>query len=475
MEIKKYGKLKENLIGDGAFYRRVITIVLPIIVQNTITNVVSLLDNVMVGRVGTLEMSAVAIVNQLLFVFYLCIFGGLSGAGIFATQFAGAADNNGVRHCFRIKLIIASAMLIVAGIVFLTFPEQLISLYLAADTEPAAAAATVSYAGEYLKIMLIGLLPFAITQVYSSTLRELGETKLPMLSSIAAILVNLVFNYSLIFGTFGFPRLGVAGAAIATVMSRFVELIIIILATHLKKKAFPFISGVYKSLHIPRALCLDVFKKGMPLLVNEFLWSAGMATLLQCYSVRGLQVVAATNIASTVSNLFNVVFISMGSAVAIMVGQYLGANEVERAKQTVWRLLALTVASCVVIGGIMAALSPLIPHIYNTEAEVKAMATQFLIIVALTMPIFAFAHDCYFTLRSGGKTGLTFVFDSAFTWGVCVPTAFILANYTAMPIVPLYLCVQLTELFKCIVGFILLKKGIWINNIIEKAGGKNEA
>ena len=464
--------LKNNLIGDSAFYRRVITIVFPIIIQNTITNVVSLLDNVMVGRVGTLEMSAVAIVNQLLFVYSLCIFGGLSGAGIFSTQFAGAKDDDGVRHCFRIKLIIAAAMFCLALIVFFGFSRQLIGVYLAEDTSPEIAKITVTHAENYLKIMLIGLLPFALSQVYSSTLRELGETKLPMLSSVAAISVNLVFNWLLIFGKLGFPRLGVVGAAVATVMSRFVELIIIVIATHKRKKEFTFINGIYKSIYIPKSLAKDVFKRGTPLLVNEFLWSAGMAILLQCYSVRGLQVVAAANIASNVNNLFNVVFISMGNAIAIMVGQYLGANEIERAKQTVWRLIALTVTSCVVIGGIMAAFSYAIPFIYKTEPEVRALATKFLLIFAVFMPIYAFAHACYFTIRSGGKTGITFVFDSAFTWGICVPTAFILANYTSMPIVPLYFTVQAIEFLKCIAGFILIKKGVWINNIIGK--GKDD-
>ncbi len=465
-------RLKNNLIGDKQFYIRVITIVLPIIIQNTITNVVSLLDNVMVGRVGTLEMSAVAIVNQLLFVYNLCIFGGISGAGIFSTQFAGAKNDRGVRHCFRIKWIIVLAMLVLAMIVFLCFPKQLIGMYLAANTSPEAAQITVTHAETYLKIMLVGILPFALSQVYSSTLRELGETKLPMIASIAAILVNLVFNWLLIFGKLGFPRLGVAGAAIATVMSRFVELLIITLATHKRKNVFPFIIGAYKSIHIPRGLALDVLKRGTPLLVNEFLWATGMALLLQCYSARGLNVVAAVNIASTVNNLFNVVFISMGSAIAIMVGQYLGANDIKRAKQTVWRLIFATVAVCVVIGGIMAALSPVIPLIYKTESEVKMLATKFLIVFAAVMPIHAFAHSCYFAIRSGGKTIITFILDSAFTLGVSTPTAFILANYTAMPMVPLYLIVQFIEIFKCIVGFILIKKGIWINNIIGR--GKND-
>ena len=183
-----------RLIGDRTFYQQMIAIVVPIIIQNTVTNVVGLLDNVMVGRVGTLQMSAVAIVNQLLFIFNLCIFGGLAGAGIFATQYAGAGDDEGVRHCFRIKWMIAVAMLVFAGAVFLTVPRQLIGLYLAKDTDAAAAASTLAFGMEYLMIMLLGLAPFAIAQVYSSTLREVGETRLPMIASVVAILVNLVFN-----------------------------------------------------------------------------------------------------------------------------------------------------------------------------------------------------------------------------------------------------------------------------------------
>ncbi|MBQ8026891.1 MAG: MATE family efflux transporter, partial [Clostridia bacterium] len=217
----------------------------------------------------------------------------------------------------------------------------------------------------------------------------------------------------------------------------------------------------------PKRLVGDIMKRGMPLLLNEALWSAGMATLNQCYSVRGLDVVAAANISSTVANLFNVVFLSMGNAVAIMVGQHLGANEIEKAKQTAWRLITATVAGCVVMGGILAALSPVIPDIYNTTDTVKGIATQFLLIVAVMMPVLSFAHDCYFTIRSGGRTVLTFVFDSCFMWLVAVPIAYVLANFTSVPIVTLYFIIQSLEIIKCIIGFILVKKGIWIRNIIE--------
>ncbi len=458
--------LRQNFIGEKAFYARVFAIVVPIIIQNTITNVVSLLDNVMVGRVGTLQMSAVAIDNQLLFVFNLCIFGGLAGAGIFATQFAGANDSKGVRNCFRIKLMTGFLMLAAAMVIFLVLPKQLISLYLAKDTDPADAAATLGYGFDYLRIMLVGLVPFTVSQVYSSTLREVGETRIPMTASIISIAVNLVFNYLLIFGTFGFPRLGVAGAAIATVLSRFVEAVIIVIFTHKNSARFAFIKGAYKSMRVPASLMGDVIRRGSPLLVNEFLWSLGMATLSQCYSVRGLEVVAASNISTTVANLFNVVFISMGNAVAIMVGQHLGANEVQKAKQTAWRLIAFTVVSTVAISCIMAACAPFIPKIYNTEENVRHMATQLLIVVAIVMPAQSFAHDCYFTIRSGGRTVLTFVFDSGFTWGIAVPLAFVLANFTQISIIPMFFIVQSLEFFKSIIGGILVKKGIWIRNII---------
>ena len=467
MKEKNKMKLKSNLIGTRDFYRKVFAIVVPMIIQNTITNVVSLLDNVMVGRVGTLQMSAVTIVNQLMFIFYLCIFGGMAGAGIFATQYAGANNNDGIRHCMRMKAIVGVIMTALALGVFLVFKQPLIEMYIAKDTLPADAAATIKYATDYMLVMLIGLLPFAIMQVYASSLREVGETKLPMFASITAILVNLVFNYLLIFGKFGFPKLGVVGAAIATVLSRFVEVAIIIIVSTLKRKKFPFIVGVFKSLYIPKNLAKQIITKGMPLLVNEFLWSSSMAVLLQCYSVRGIDVLAAVNISNTVNNLFNVVFLTMGNAVAIIVGQHLGANRIKEAKQSVWQLLALSVGCCLIMGGIMACLAPFIPHIYKTEPEVKQMATYFLFVVAALMPVFAFAHNCYFTLRSGGRTLITFIFDSAFAWVIVVPFAFVLSKYTSLPVVPLYLSVQSLDIIKCIIGFFMVKKGMWIRNIIN--------
>lgn len=469
------GRLRERMFGDRDFYAQVVAVVVPIIIQNTVSNVVSLLDNVMVGRVGTLQMSAVAIVNQLLFVFNLCIFGGLAGAGIFATQYAGAHDDKGVRDCFRVKWMIALSMLACALVVLIAFPKRLIGMYLAQETAQADAAATLGFGMDYLTVMLWGLLPFSVSQVYASTLREVGETRLPMFASVAAILVNLVFNYFLIFGKCGFPELGVTGAAIATVLSRYVETAVIMVYTHMKSHHFGFIRGAYRSLRVPKPLIISILRRGTPLLVNEFLWSSGMAVLLQCYSVRGLDVVAACNIATTVSNLFKVVFLSMGNAVAIMVGQALGANDIERAKNCTWRLMTLSVGSNLIMATLLALFAPAIPNIYNTEPHVRQIATQLIYVVAVMMPAYSFSHCCYFTLRSGGKTIITFLFDSVFTWCVNVPAAWLLAYKTGLGIVPLYFGVQALEMVKVVVGFVLVKKGVWIHNIVAPVAAEEES
>ncbi|MBQ5389930.1 MAG: polysaccharide biosynthesis C-terminal domain-containing protein, partial [Clostridia bacterium] len=238
----------KKFIGDKAFYKMLFILVLPLIVQQGVTSFVSLLDNLMVGKLGTEQMSSVAIVNQLIFVFNLTIFGGVSGASIFGAQFAGVGDDKGLRHSFRFKIIFGIAASVIA-VVLLYFCGDALTLWFLDNEANADLDLTVllTYAKEYLRVMLIGLVPFMIVQVYSSTLRETGDTVVPMIASVTAILVNLAFNYFLIFGTFGFPRLEVRGAAIATVLSRYVEMLVIVLYTHIRKSKFRFAVGAFRS------------------------------------------------------------------------------------------------------------------------------------------------------------------------------------------------------------------------------------
>ena len=462
-------KFWKKFIGDADFYKMLLRVALPIMIQNGITNSVNLLDNIMVGQTGTEAMSGVAVVNTLIFVFEITIFGVIAGASIFGAQFYGKGDDEGFRSCFRFKIIYGAAALAAGLLIFGLGGSRLISLYLHENgssgvVDPAAAHA---YGLQYLHIIMISLPAFVAVQAYAGSLREMGETMLPMYAGVAAIIVNVCLNYVLIFGKFGFPRLGVAGAAIATVIARIVEAMIVIVAVHVKHARYAFIENAYRHFRVPMELQKKIFIKGSPLMLNELLWSAGMAALNQAYSMRGMEVVASLNISATIANVFNIVFIALGMAVSIIIGQLLGAGEMERAKDTDTKLIASAVIGCTFVGAIMFVCAPFIPRIYKTTDAVRETAAFFIMVQAVLMPARGFLNTCYFTLRSGGKTIITFFFDSVYIWCISIPFARFLVGADAISVREMYMLVEGTDLIKCVVGFILLRRGVWLQNIVQ--------
>ena len=452
-------------VGLG-YYRHILSIAIPIIIQNGITNFVNLLDNIMVGQVGTIPMSGVSIVNGVLFVFNLCIFGASSGAGIFTAQFHGSRDDEGIRHTFRFKFLVCLLLTALGVLIFTLGGETIIGLYLTGDGDAAMATGALEYGLKYLRIMVWGFLPFALSNTYSSTLRETGVTIVPMCAGICAVFVNLILNYILIFGHFGAPALGVEGAAIATVTSRFVELAIVALWTHTHPQKHRYIQGAFRSFRIPGKLLKNIVIKGMPLLINEFFWASGMAIQNQCYSTCGLDVVPALNISRTFFDVGSVVFLSLGNSVGIIMGQMLGAG-LGRDEIRMHNRKLMTFAT--VVGGsfglLMIAFSHLFPQLYNTTEEVRLLAARLICISGLMMPFNSYTNASYFTLRSGGQTMVTFLFDSCFVWAVCVPLAFVLSRFTGISILPLYFIIQATDWVKCALGAYMIKQGKWIQNL----------
>ncbi len=456
----------QRCIGDKGYYKRILSIAIPIIIQNGITNFVNLLDNIMVGQVGTVPMSGVSIVNGVLFVFNLCVFGASSGAGIFTAQFHGSGDSEGVRHTFRFKFLMCLVITAIGSLIFLLGGETIIGLYLTGEGDAAMAEGAMFYGKQYLSMMLWGFLPFAISNAYSSTLRETGETMVPMAAGISAVFVNLVLNYILIFGHFGAPEMGVAGAALATVISRYVELVIVAGWTHLHPNRHRYIQGAFRSFHIPGKLLKGIILKGMPLLINEFLWASGMAFQNQCYSTCGLDVVPAMNIASTLFNLGSVVFLSLGNSVGIIMGQMLGSGlEKEKIRDHNRKLMTFATVVGGSFGVVIIAFSGIFPQIYNTTDAVRRLATQLICISGFMMPFNSYTNASYFTLRSGGQTLVTFLFDSCFVWTVCVPLAFVLSRFTDLSILPLYFIIQATDWVKCGLGSYMIRQEKWIQNL----------
>ncbi len=453
---------------EKTIYRRALWLAVPMMIQNGITNAVTLVDNVMVGSLGEEAFTGVSIVGQLIFVFNLAIFGALSGPGIYGAQFFGKDAKDGFQSTVRMKYLLSCICLAAGLLVFLTMDEGLIGLYLKGESDEIDKGMTLMYARQYLRIMLLGLPPFVVTQIYAGSLRETGDSVKPMIAGIGSVLTDIVLNYLLIYGKFGFPELGVRGAAIATVAARFVELGIVVLWTHLAIAKHPFLDGVYRTFHLPRELAGKMLRKTLPIFMNEFLWAGGIAALTQCYSKRGLMVIAGLNISNALCNLLNVVFIALGNAVGILIGQQLGAGQTEQVKKNAFRLMRFTGGVSAGLTVLLIAVSHVFPKFYNTTEDVRQYAAMFIMITALFFPVQGYLNALYFTLRSGGKTLVTFLFDSVYSWVVIVPIAKVLCEYTGLPILMIYAIVHAADIIKVAIGYALIRKGVWISNLAEE-------
>ncbi len=458
----------KSYIGDKAFYKAMLAVALPIMVQNGVSNFVSLLDNLMIGHLGTNPLSGVAISNQLMFVFFLLVFGATAGVGIFTAQYHGMGDVEGVRYTFRAKLIINTVLCTLSILVFKAFAPQLIGFFLKGEGTPKDRVETLSIGIEYMNMMLIGLIPVGITNAYAGTLRDTGQTRAPMMSSIIAIFVNLIGNFLLIYGYLGLPAMGAKGAALATVISRYVELFVLIIYTATHSEQHPFIKGAFRKFYIPGKLMLRYLLKSLPLMLNETLWASGQTFLNQCYSYRSLSAVAALNIENTIWGLLGVAFLAMGEAVGILVGQVLGSGDIEKAKDHAKKMRAFTVACGTVFGILMILISPFFPLLYNTTDLIRQMAAKLIIVFGVLMPVFSYTHASYFTIRSGGNTLVTFLFDSCFAWIIVAPLAYFLSRYTQIGVVMMVIIVQGTEIVKAMIGGAVVISGVWAKNIVKQ-------
>lgn len=458
---------KDKYFGDKNFYKMTLTIAIPIIIQNLLTNLVSMADNIMVGQLGTNQMSGVAIINQLFFVFNLLVFGGMSGAGLFSAQYFGQKNHNGVRDVFRMKILIGIAIIAISLSVMIFLHEPLINMFLHEGSSSGNIQETFNYAKNYLYIMVIGIAPFVISNCYNTTLKESGQTVVPMKAGVLAVVFDIVLNYIFIFGKLGFPAMGVVGAAIATVISRFVECGYLVIYTHRHSNDYPFIKHCYRTLKVPGSLVKKIIVTGTPLMLNEFLWAGGLTLQTQALSTKGLATVGGLNICNTIGNISNCIFVTMGTTIAIVVGQLLGAGKLKEAKVTATRMAAFSLLISFGMIIILGLLGPVFPHFYNTTDEIRKLATKFIWAVAAATPFISLSNSEYFILRSGGKTIITFLFDSCFVCLVNVPIAICLTKFTAIHIVGIFFLVNMLEGVKALIGFIMVKKDIWLNTIVD--------
>ena len=455
----------KKFIGNKQFYKNLLIVCIPIVLSQLITQFVGLLDNLMVGQLTPAEYNGVAIANQFMFIFNLAVFGANAGPSIFATQYHGAKNIEGVKETIRYKWIICFVILFLGTLVFTLFDDSLFNLFIHEENlDSVNPEEVIKFGKEYLSIMIFGLLPFVITEIYSTCLREVKQTFIPMLANIIAVVLNMILNYILIFGKFGLPTLGVKGAAIATVIARFVCCAIVVIFSHCTKK-YNFVNCIFNRLIPTKKSFINIFKGSYLLLINEFLWSFGMTLLNYCYSFKGLEVVAAMNIVSTVSNLFGLLGTSVGIGISVILGQQLGSNQLKEAKEDSTKYIFFSVVLGLLITILMFFIKDPILSLYKFDSNILDVAGKLIIISSFLVVVRTYSITCYFIMRSGGKIFITFLFDSVFTIVIRFGITFLFVKLTNLNIFYIYFISEILEVIKIVIGTILVKKGVWVNKL----------
>ena len=450
------GKIKRYL-PDKKFLRTILSIALPMMIQNTFTNLIGLVNNITVGRLGTEQLAGVAVANQLVSIYIMCIWGVMSGAEIFGAQFHGKNDMENLRNTFRFMILTGVTVALIAAVLFLSFGEQFVKLYIYSDSEGSDTVMALREGTRYLRMLVISFLSLALNMGYTSILRVNEQNTVPMFSSIAGVLSCLAVNFLLI------PKIGMIGAALATISSRVLEALINIIWCHTHTDRLQFIKGAFRILRVPKELAKQIFITGLPLTMNETIWQIGVATITQCYSYRGLSTVAAVNIASTVQFLTSVSIFALGAAVGVVMGNLLGSGDRKGAEEASRQLLGFSVVVGIGVAVLLLILCPFVPVLYpNLSSEVHFIAKWLIWGEAFNAVLNSFYNAAYYIIRSGGKTVTTFIFDSGFIWGVSVVAAVVIAYFTTIPIIPFYWIEKALDILKCIIVYILVKKGSWI-------------
>ncbi len=441
---------------DKIFFKKFLKIALPVMLSAFVTFLVSFLDNIMVGLVSNEAVSGVYAANEVTFVFNLVVYGVLEGAGIFIQQFHGKADYINERKCFVFKIIFLFIFLVIAIPSLYIFGPKVIELYTKSDTN---FDLIYKEGKNYLYLIIISYIPFSLGYLFSTTFREIGETKYAFYSSLVAIIINTTCNalFILVF------KMGAPGAAIATIIARTCEMLFLIVISKVKK--FEFANIGFKDFKIDLVLGKKIIKKGFLLFINEIGYSVG--TILQTLALSQRDgVLSAISILTTVTNIMTILIQGLSTAIGVMVGQDLGQDDFDKAWEDNKKLNILAFYMCMVVCIFLLITSNFIPLMFKeVDSLQKAIATKLIIVYALMLIFNCWSITCYYTLKAGGKTLQTLVLDTGSLFVLYVPISFLLACKTNLDIVYVYLLIRCLDILRTVIGFVLVNKKKWLVNL----------
>ncbi|MDY0287814.1 MAG: MATE family efflux transporter [Sphaerochaeta sp.] len=434
-----------------------LSIALPVVFQGLLTNSLSFVDTLMIGQLGEKAIAAVGLANQMFFLISLLFFGISSGSSIFLSQFWGAGNEKNIKRVIGLSVTVAFIGASFAAIVSFLFPVSLMHIF-------TYDAVVVSYGVSYLKIVAISYIFTAISNVLSTALRVIGHAKIPLGVALFSLTMNAVGNYLLIFGVGPFPELGVAGAAIATAVSRFSEVALLLYITYKKHPVLAIKDRTAFSWD--KEFIRIVVPTSLPVILNEILWSMGMTTYKIAFSRIGISALAAVNVNEAIANLFFVAMMGVSNATLIMIGIKIGEGRTDLAKLYARRFVIIALVAGIAAGAMQALMAPWFATLFNITDEVRRMAILCLLVNSMLLPIKSINMSVIVgILRAGGDTRFSMFAEMFGVWAIGVPIAFIAVLVLHLNIWQVYLLLGLEEMAKLVLGLVRVKRGKWITDL----------
>ena len=453
----KIVQLLNGVFADRAFYQKMLLIAIPVTMQTFITALLNMVDTIMVGKLGETEIAAVGIANQYFFFFVMILTGLSAGCSVFIAQFWGKRDLRNIKRILGIGLSSAVLFSLLFVILGFLFSKEIIALF---NTDPLVTA----LGAEYLRVVLISYLFTAITFIYCSALRSVEKAISPMVISACALLINIFFNYMLIFGKFGAPALGVKGAAFATVIARAVELVLLVVVIYSRNKELT--ASINELLDFTFAYVKKAYRIILPVILDDLIYGLGCVAYVAVYGRMGTQSVAATQICNTINELFLIVAFGLSGAAAVMVGNSIGAGEEQLSKNYTQRFSLLAVMTGMGIGLLLAVVSPVILGYFNISGTVRHAAQIILYIMSATFFIRVLVIMFIVgILRGGGDAKQAFFIETFTMWVIGVPLTILGAFVFHLPVYFVYAFSVVEEICKMFLCFIRLKTGKWLKNV----------
>lgn len=442
------------------FYKTMLAIALPVALQSLISTTLNMVDTVMIGSLGESAIAGVGIANRIFFFYILCVFGTYSGMSIFTSQYWGVKDTLNIRRVMGIMLSIGTFLGLIFTIAAAFFPRPLLSIFI--DD-----AQVIEEGAAYLRIVSFSYIVTAISFAFNYGSRSVHQTKIPLISSTLALLTNTFLNYVLIFGHFGFPVMGVRGAAVATLISRSLELVLI-LGFIYSKKDHPLAGKFHEMFSYSFAMVKRTVTTALPVFVNESTWALGTTIYYVAYGLMGKEAVAAVQITYIISDFFQALFMGLGNAASVMIGNEIGRKKPDKAHRYGKQFLVLSSAFSILIGGLMILLRPMIIDLFRISQETRAMLFQTLLVVSIYLLPKMFTYIMIVgVLRAGGDTRYCMILDLLGIWLIGIPLAFLAVKVWHLPLHWVLSLVFFEEVLKSFITVPRFRGKKWIRRLIE--------